>query len=245
MYDLKKSFGSLVREMPVATGFSVSREGLALIKVMEGGIAKVRPGTGAATDIFCGFSTTDNESVVSEPRVENVTVPTASPYTVQLSSTTPYGTAPASYEIRVYNADTSAASTQTAIGSIGANLFNLGATGVITVTAAYAGDTLNVFWRVVLTALEAQQKYYQRHPNNTAGALLGQVGVLCGQGEIFTYEYDTAVTWSSVSAGHLIVTASGMVTSGTGGTYNLLGHVIKVPSTTDASLGIAFNVNRI
>lgn len=244
MFDLKKSFSSLVRELPVATGQSVAKEGLCLVKVMESGVAKVKPSTGASTDIFCGFSTSDNESITTQPRVEQVTVPSSSPYTIQLSSTTPAGSGPASYEIRVYNASTTTEFSQVAT-IVGANQFVLSSTGVLTVSGTYAGDTLDVYWRVNLSALEAQTLFYQRHPNNTAGSILNQVGVMCGHGEMYTYQYNASVNWGSVTAGNVICGASGIVTSGAAGSYNTVGEIIKVPDTSDASLGIAFNVNKI
>ncbi|MBU0846498.1 hypothetical protein KKH23_04860, partial [Patescibacteria group bacterium] len=89
------------------------------------------------------------------------------------------------------------------------------------------------------------QKYYQRHPNNTGGALFNQVGVMCGHGEMYTSEYNASINWAGMSGMTAIVSANGVITSGAAGAANCVGAVIKAPTSSDATLGIAFNVNII
>lgn len=251
MFDLKQSFGTNY-ELPVVNGHAVSKEGLALVKVMEDGIAKVRVANGTSGEVFVGFSSSDNQRVTDEPRVESVSVPTAGTYTVQLSSTIPFsvtgGTTSLSFEISVYD-NTAAAYLvhASATGIIaGRYALNVSGPGSLTFNAAQAGHDVVVYWRVNLTAQEAATKYYERSINNKSNAYFNTIGVLCGQGKIYTYEYDTAANWSTAEAGCAWAGADGKLyaTSATNARANA-GQLIKLPSADSVTLGVAFNVFNI
>jgi len=249
MYNLQRTHGTLL-EKQVATGFSIDREGVCLIKVMEGGIAKVKKSTGgsAGAGVFVGFAVSDNESIASEPRVESAVIPATGPFAVQLSSTTPFsytgGTTSTTFEVAVYDTNTAAWLVNTSAGAPSTTQFVLSAAGMLYVNTGTAAHTLTVYWRVNLTVAEAKMKYYERNINNTAGVTLGQVGVMCGACEFYTYEYENNINWAATTGGNAYCGSDGRVTGSPSGSQ-VCGSVIKTPTSDDASLGIAFNVMAI
>lgn len=249
MFDLKYSQGNNL-ERSVAVGYTVDTEGLALVKVLEDGVAKVKPSEYTSGQVFVGFSSSDNQTITDEPRVEFINVPSVAPYTVQLSSTLPFsatgGTTSMSFEISVRNLSTGALLTKVADAvAPAAGQFKLSSVGIVTFAAADAGIEMQVNWRVNLTAQEAKIKYYERAINNTANAYFNTIGVMCGQGQIYTMEYDTAVDWTATTGGMAYAGADGKLVEDATALLPAVGQVIKVPNADSATLGIAFNVNNI
>jgi hypothetical protein len=240
MYDRNRTHASLRLERTVVTGATIDREGACVAGVLEDGIEKTQLTDGSGLS-WIGFSAMDNQDYATEPRVEDAVIPSSSPYAVQLSSTTEVGGAGAK-EARVYNVtDSDEMTTQVAApGNVDTNEKWCIVSGLLTVHSDHAGDTVRVWWRVSLTVLEARSKYYETSPNNQASALFNQIVVLSGSGEIFTQEYDVSQDWSTAtdpSAG-----ADGEIVEG--GSGEPVGHVVHVPSTDNAYLGIAFAVAR-
>jgi hypothetical protein len=245
MFDLKKSYGSLIREVPVATGTSVTKEGIGVVRTLESGNVVVDVPTGATDGVFAGFVTMDNQTISSKPVVEEATIPSTSPYSVQLSSTTPYGGSTfADQEIRVYDetATTGLSMVTAAVNVSATGKAFLSSNGVLLAHSSAAGHELTVYWRVSLTVDQAKAEFYQRSPNNEASATLGSVAVMCGQGHMYTYEYDPSYDWTSTTSHKAWVGSAGQFV-GDSNSGTECGYVVQAPTSEDNSLGIAFNLN--
>jgi len=239
MFNFRDSHTSLERTKTVATGSTVTAEGVVLVGVLENGVEVAKMATGAASEKVLGFAKLDNETLTFGAKVEEVTIPATSPYTVTLSHGSLQGSGPSSYSVRVDNAG----SDMTQDGSIGhpaTTEFKVSdaAAGELTFNSAQAGDTVTVYYRYDLTAVEATQVLPGvRSINNGGSAALGQVTVMGGVGEVYTHEYDVTADFST---GTLKTLANGVVTMGGSGTdLAALGWVvIKLPDTNDPALGL-------
>jgi hypothetical protein len=240
MWNFSDSNGSLKRDLEVATGQSVAKEGALLVRVLEAGIQKVQPAAGSSTEIPVGFAVLDNENFSTDVRVESITVPSSGPYVVTLSHADIVGTSP-NCEVRVQPASGSDY-TQVA-GAPAATQFQVSSAsaGQITFNSAQAGAVLTVYYRFNLTVAEAALiNPGTRSPNNTASAMFKHVTVLSGHGEVYTKEYAANIDFST---GTLKSAAGGLITmGGSGADLSALMHVIKLPSADDATLGLAFNL---
>lgn len=232
MFDLKRTYYSDVKDRNVASGAVIEYEGRALIGALESGVEVASYSAGGSTsERFIGFSL--NTSIVDDQAafIETVIVGTASPLSVNLS----HGNLVAS-SIRVYNV-TEAAAYSAGDPTMTATAFSINTTtGVLTVGANGSGDTFTVSYRYTLTAKEQQIVRRQRPVNAAATTLFGQVGVIRGQGEIYTDQWDTSLDWSSAT--NVYTAANGLLSTNSAGT--LVGRVISIPSAADPFLGVAF-----
>lgn len=238
MFDLVKSYARTVLEKQVATGQTVTKEGLVLVSVLDSGIEKVRLSQGNSTERPVGFSTSDNQTIDSLPKAETKVVPASpGPYTVTLAKAPmgAFGSSTVSVQASNGSLLTEVASGP-ATGEFSVNY----TTGVITFNSAQAGLTYLIGYRAALTVAEARQLFYQRNINNTAGAIFNQVGLMTGEGEMYTYEYDTAANWSGTSDRQVRTAANGLITIG--GSNAIVGLLIKSPTSDDASVGVKFNL---
>lgn len=231
MLDLSRSQFTEVIERAVATGFTVDEEGLALVAVQTGAVEEVKPGTGASSDIFVGFSTGDTPTKGYKNAVEEYTIPADSPYTVQLHVNI------VATQIQIYDDSTSVYLTENVGVADGQYSVN-DTTGVATFNVAQAGDSITVFYRYALTVIEARQLYFQNHINADACQEAARTGVIRGSGELWTDEWTPAVQWALTDTP--LIAASGLITNT--GTGVAVGRVISIPSATDPFLGIAFNL---
>jgi hypothetical protein len=236
MFNFRDSHTTLERSKDVATGSTVSAEGLVLVGVLEGGVEKVKPATGAGSEKVVGFSKLDNESLTHDSKVEVVTIPAVSPYTVQLSHGLVAGSGPTSYEARV-NASAGVDWPQHATPNAQTFKVSDATAGVLTFNSADAGKTVTVYYRYQLTAVEATQLVPGvRSINNAAAAQLKQVTVMGGHGEVYTKEFDITKDYSTGTLGTL---AGGKITLSAGTDLSALGwQVIKLPDASDAHLGL-------
>lgn len=247
MLDLKKSFASVVLEKPIATGYSISTEGMALQRIVEDGVEKVAPAVDGGNAVI-GFSMANNENVATAPVIETVTAPTiTAPATGlvslshQLLTADPAGGAGLS-EIRIYDETSSTALTQVAAGPLAGNDFIVNPlTGKVTLHSGQSKHVLTVYYRYNLTVQQSQQLYWQPNINNTSINFLGLVGLYTGKGQIFTMEYDMTQDYSSLPSVLTTCTIPGKVSVGGGVTLTGM-RVIKAPSAADLSLGIEFNI---
>ena len=243
MFSFRDSHTTVERSKSVATGSTVPAEGVVLVGVLEGGVEKVKPATGAASEKVVGFSKLDNESLTFNVKVESVQVPAVSPYVVKLTHGSIAGTGPSTYDVRVQPA-TGSDYVQDGSGGHPITLeFKVSdaAGGELTFHSSNAGVVLKVYYKYNLTALEASQIVPGvRSVNNTASAILNACVAMGGTGEIYTKEYDVTKDYST---GTLKTLAGGKLTIGGSGTdVSALMRVIKLPDATDAHLGVAINV---
>lgn len=233
MFNLQKSYFNDLKERVLLAGQTLTEEGSCLIFVADGaGGVAVRECAGAANERFAGFSITDAMKVTTEVVQESFTVPATAPYTVTLKNTNIVAGSE-----RVYNSTDSVLLTEACPTPAAGQYCLVDSTGVLTFNSAEASDTIVVTYRYTLTMQQVIDKYHQRSVNNTAQDYFSSVSVGCGEGEIFTSQFDTSLAYA---IDDLIYTgASGRVTSAnTSGV--VVGICTQVPSTSDALLGVKY-----
>lgn len=241
-YDLKRSHFSLVLEKSVKAGSVITEEGVLLRSELDAatGTEVVLPTTGSS-DVIAGFAIRDNADHATTSEVESVTVPSSSPYEVQLRQNNLVASTPGDGSTASLSAmDGSSQMDVLAVGGAVSGDVNVNdATGLLAFHSDEAGKTIVVTYRYNLTVAESRLKFFQRNINNEASTLFGQVGVGQGHGEIFTDMFDATVDWSL--AGQAVHTAAGGIVAGSGGTA-LDARVISVPNVNNPLLGLAFDL---
>lgn len=235
MYDLQKTVYSNTIERPVPAGIEIAAEGLVLKSVIVGDAEHLRPTEGTTGEVIAGFSHNNTLSITNEIVIEDsVSIPASGAYTIQLKYPNIV-----SGSVRVYDV---AGAADMVIGSVSSGHYTVNlTTGLLTFAAADAGKAVIVTYRRNLTALEAQIKYRERPVNAPNPSLFGNVVALCGNGEIYTDQYDTSVSYDGVSA--VYAGADGIATSvATGHTVIPGSRIIKLPSATSTTLGFRFNL---
>ena len=239
MIDLKRTFYSHVDSQAIATGMSVSEEGQALVAVLQNGIEVVQPSSAAGGEVVVGFAVFRQKDFTTRPIVEDVVVPNALPYTVDLSyqqlisGQLRVHDVVANTDLTVIVSPAVPTSSQVAVDS---------ATGILTFNAAAAGKTYRAFYRFNLTLSQAKQYFYEAPTNYPDPNFFASVGVGKGKGRIFTAHYDDSVNWAtaaSVKAG-----ANGILTTGAG-TVIAGARVVQVPapgSNSTMLLGVEFSL---
>lgn len=233
--DIKRTWYSHVDSQPLAAGASVSEEGQGMVGVLEDGIEKVMPSTGGGGEVFAGFAVFRQLDFTSRPVVEEITVPGAAPYEVDLANTNLI-----TGQVRVY--DVAAATDLLVVGvapAAGEVQVDL-ATGKLTFNVAEAGKAMVAYYRHELTLAQAKALYYEAPTNYPDANFFASVGVGKGKGRVYTMFYDDSIDWSS--GGVIALGADGILTMGGAGPVVPNARVVKLPSAADASLGIEFNV---
>lgn len=234
MLDASRSRYEKNQEFPLLSTVTINAEGLALQKVTENGIGKVRPTNGVANSIFMGFSfgyrfpapataVKTEAVVVSSAGVATLSrTPTAVADMIVIKGTSYTGTALAN----VASAPTVAQ-------------WKLNGSTVET-HVDNAGATLFVVYRYALTVLESQLMFGDAYPGPQGPNVIGSIGVV-QTGIIYTDAFDTSVNWAAMDAEDtpIIGGANGRLTN-TGAGCSLRGFatVISVPSAGDPWLGI-------
>lgn len=234
MFDLTKSYYSDSKERPVKAGQTISEEAQLLVYVddLAGGMA-VQPCSTGATQKLAGFALTDALKILTETVVETVTVP-AGGGTVFLGNTNIVSGS----ERVVASVSGPLSEDCIAVGAVEYCLVD--ATGSISFNVAQATETVTVTYRYQLTLQQSLERFHERSVNNRAQDFFSSVGVMCGEGEIFTSMFDTSAAY--VIGGLVYPAAVGRVSSAAAGASNAIGFVSKLPSTTDGFLGVKFNL---
>jgi hypothetical protein len=227
MIYFPKSRYPLSTEMKVAVGAQILAEGSALVSSTIAGAFGVKPATDDTTGSFVGFSVSEQITLASLPKVENFDVTGADGTTLVLSRT------PSASTVFVYNNTSGSALAETTDWTVAGD--------VLTWVTDQSGDNVDVFYRFVPSAVEAQAFQGDVKPGGAAGFLLDQVGVI-QRGVIYTSEFDTSVNWLATNP--VIKTGvGGRVTIGGGG-LTIPGVVVSAPNSggpDGAFLGIEFN----
>lgn len=240
MYDLTRTRHDHVGNIPILTGNTINKAGGILVGELEDGVIKAKLSAGSSGEKVLGFSSFYHEVVSEHPVCEDVVVP-ADPWEVQLTS----GDLPIESAFNMKAASMRAeeiggsAFTVIYTGSptAGQVLADI-ATGLLTFNSADEGKSIRCWYTRILTVNESISVFGQKHSNHPTPTLLNEVGIMDGQGEIFTYEYDTTKDYSNVSAGDLKSGADGKFTVGGSGTA--FGIVTKVPTPEDPYLGVKY-----
>lgn len=224
-------------ERPVVVGTTVPNEGMVLKSVLVGGKEQLQlTAGGVTTEVIAGFSYNRSIEPTTEVVIEDtLTIPASpGPYTVQLLHPSLV-----SGSVRVHAV---AANVDYTIGSVATTVYAVNlTTGVLTFAAADAGKAIVVTYRRNLTAIEAQQKFGDAPVNAANPAYFGNIVAMCGNGELYTDQYDTSVTYDGVSK--LYAGANGIITSVSTNNTEIPGsRIVSVPTATDSKLGFRFNL---
>ena len=209
-------------EAAVATGASITAEGQALVRATGASYLGVMPSTGAATDVFAGFSVLGVSAAplaaAYATRVETFTVPGSG--IVQLAET------PVAGQVFVYDGTTGTAiAAPTVVGN--------------TVTGLTGGDVVDVTYKYALSVVQARALQGDVQPGGYAGAYVGQSGLI-KRGTIFTDQFDSSVNWMEATS--IKLAASGQLTDQSGTGVAITGaYVVAVPSVEVPFLGITFS----
>lgn len=220
-------------EEDVATGFTVTAEGQALVATLVNGVFGVKPSAGTAGENFAGFSLAQQLTPSYLPFVERLTV---AGLAVTVANTPQGGT------LSVYNVTKAAAVASGASAgnySISGNVISI-VTGGTTVN----GDVLEVRYRYSPTTVQVKAIMGDIPPGGAASQTINRVGVI-KQGVIYTTEFDTSVDWNNPSNLAIKLSANGLLTLGGSGTTVPNSYITKVPQAGDASgvsyLGLSFS----
>jgi hypothetical protein len=219
-----------IAEKMIAAGIQVGSEGVPLVSTLENGHEHVKPATGAANEVFVGFSWMHNVVPTVLSFCEEVHVPDEAPYTVQLSRRNIITGQISGRNLAAFfeiNAATLAA------GKFDVDYGN----GLLTFHADDAGRDITMNYAYTPTVAEARSEYPGENMNiNPAFEFLNSLGVIL-VGEVYTDQYDKSVDWSAV--GNNIFLGAGMLTGA--GNVKIGGHVTHVPTPENPFLGVQFS----
>lgn len=220
------------RPVEIAAGITSIQEGCALVYVLENGVNKMKPSTGAAGEFYAGVALGNPVIPTRTNKIESIKVPATSPYTVTLARAPladPFiAVEAAGANPRVVLAKAGAASsTEYAISG-----------SVVTLHSSFAGRTLTVMYPYSISYAEVIQGLpgfdASRVTDLTSVPALGCIAV----GEIYTDMFDPSVDWASFSSSNRIkLAANGMFTIGGSGT-TIEGVVTALPTVTNGYLGM-------
>jgi len=247
--DTKYTMGSYEYERPRASTASFTEEGMLAVRSMNAitGEEEATHCTVAGSLIPLGFTKLDTISpaAVEVIQEDGLEVPASADsdgdYHVTLNYDAVTSALNANGDVAVYNVTGSAWLTLGAAIADGTFTLSDGANGILEFHSAQAGIVINVVYRRTLSAHDRDMKYQQRHVNAGAQDLLDVVGIIAGEGQIYTDQYDVHVgNWTT---GTLTTGPLGTLTMGGGGTdVSSWMRVIKTPSADNPKLGIAFRL---
>jgi hypothetical protein len=234
MLDISRCSFHDASDYPLANLVTKLEEGVPVMSVIEGGVAKVKAAAADNNDVFAGVVLNNFVSPTSSVYVETVTVPASAPFTVQLKKV---AVAP--------NTDSLArladGTVLTFNAAAGAGQYSIDTTtGVATFNTAQAGLKVTVTYRYNLSALDVQLLFGDSWPGNSnSPSLLGSVGVI-RKGLVFTDKFDASKNWSSVTGATTIKATSGVFSFGGNGA-TVSGKIESVPNADVPFLGIRIN----
>lgn len=238
MLDLQRCIYTRIDEASVASGSTVDAEGRVLVAALgSDGEEYVTESAGlASTELFTGISLNTTLTTTQFPNVETGTIPSATPFTIQLVKT-----AIVSVQIRVYAATTGELSNDTAVHPTtpDAGKFSVNyTTGLVYFNTAQQGEAVTMYYQYTPTTLEAKNRWFEAGINVNSGGTFNQVGVIKAPCIVYTSEYDASIDWS---------TPPTSIKTGVGGRFeNQTGsgatianaRVVHVPDTDNVYLGI-------
>lgn len=216
--------GYVSRELPVATGQSVSAEGMAVVAVNgTDGSFGAKPSAGTSGEQFLGVAVSQQITLTSKARAEDFVAPVG--LTLTLDQTPSAGT------ISVYNQTT--ATVVPATGAAGT--FWTVSGNVITLPTGNAGANITVYYKYAVSAAASRALQGDIFPGGAAGAVVNQIGLI-KNGVVYTDQFDTTVNWN-VANPVVTLGANGQFTiGGTGTVINCT--VVNAPSSGSPFLGL-------
>lgn len=230
MLDNSRCRPYITKEIPVATGASVHVIGTPLVSVLEGGIEKVKPCEGNASEKVIGFSFGDRLTPLTKGFVASFAIPATAPFTVFVGRK-----GLLAGQIAIYDDSGSVLLTEGDPANAGEYSVD-DDTGIATFNTAQKSHNITVTLRYAPTAEELVMEDNVRITSVDATEFLGQTGVIL-KGEVFTDQFDASINWSAATA---IKTGSGILTDQTGSGAAFACSIIAVPTSGNPYLGIRF-----
>lgn len=213
-------------ETVVAPGAIIAAEGAALIRATGAPSSGVILSSGAAGDIFAGFSIAGTSAAPFSPayasKVEEFLVPVSG--SVVLAFT------PVAGQIAVFNTATGAA-----IPIDGTTVTLTGKT----IAGLTAGLTVRAVYQYALTVVQSVALQGNVQPGGYSGAYVSQIGLI-KRGLIYTDQFDASKNWAAATS--IKLAANGQLQDQTGAGATLPGaYVVAVPNVEVPFLGIEFS----
>lgn len=230
MLDLTRTRIENSMTFPISSLTNGFEDGTALNGIFSNGVREAGlTANPANTDLFVGVSFMCFTTPTTYVQVDQITVPSASPYTATLTYTPDGSDYSASYE-----SDNTALTETTVANIAAAGDYNI--TGsTITFDSADAGKIVNVQYRYKLTVQQAQTLAGVGVPGGVyPSSVTRSIGVI-QRGLIYTSQYDTTVDWGSVTS---IKCANGLFTDSSATGAPVTGYVHELPSATQPTLGL-------
>lgn len=217
----------LTEHRPVEQGIALTEEGIALVAVKQGNDTVVRPSTGAADEIFAGFSLTRNSPPKTIPWVGEGRVPTTG--SIELPRLPMAG----QILIKVGGVVRDVVAAAPAAGEAYLNA------RVVTFHADDVGAEYTIQMQYEPTVSEARTILGDAPIGGISAAAQDVTGVVT-RGDVATTNYDASVDWSGVITPRL--GADGTLTVGGQGTVLTNVQVISAPSAENSALVVRVNV---
>jgi len=219
------------KEFPVVTGGTVTAEGLCLIQAFEDGLEKAGISNATTTNKFLGFSYGETFTPATKSKVETLSVPASSTYTITLAHV------PTAGQIRIY--DNTGSAVITAGNPSNSAEYSISALGVITFNVARASHSMTITYRYAPTAFEIMSEDHVRITSYSATDYISSIGCI-QQGEIFTDQFDASVNWAGYTS--IKACANGLLSTNSGTGTVITGAVLThVPTAELPYVGIRFN----
>lgn len=223
MLDLSRLWIKKSKEIALSAGATVSAEGIPMISSLENGVEVVSPSAGASGENFVGFSFSETMTPAVKVKVETITVPSSSPYTVTLSKNNLVGT-----QIHIEGMTE---------GTVADGVYAVNdATGIVTFNVAQAGVTVDATYRYYPTTQEVLMEDAVSIESQTATDFLRQIGIIM-EAELHTDQFDASIDWTSATAVKL---DAGILTDHTGSGVTIPVTIVAVPSVDSPWLGLRF-----
>jgi hypothetical protein len=215
--------GYISKEYPLVVGAAVTAEGQAMVGLTAAGVFGVKPSTGVASEVFVGIAVSQQITITSLPKIEDVVVPAG--LVVTLARTPSAGTS------SVWDKTSGAV---VVAGGAGWTLVG----NVQTMAAGFLGHTLQFSYRYAPNANESRSIQGDIVPGGPAGVLVNQIGII-KNGVVWTTEFDTLVNWDATNP-VVALGANGQFTIGGVGTV-VNCTIVNVPSASSPYLGLDLN----
>lgn len=214
------------QDFEFATGYSLTEEGVPVVRVMENNVEKIKPSEGEEGEFFMGFSYGIINSPSTVSRVYKASVPSAGVLTVEIPDT------PISGQLLVYDETEDVALTAGAGSPSDGEYVLSGKT--FTFNTAQKGDSIKFQYRYSPTVLETILEGNQFSPYSfTSQDIYGSCGVI-QTGTLYTSLFDASINWEEVSTVNL---GDGILTNG--GTGEAIDFsIISYPNENNPFLGL-------
>jgi hypothetical protein len=232
MLDLTRCNIFRSKEIAVATGSTITEEGVPLQSTLQNGEEVCSVCASGGSENFIGFSYGETFTPLIKSNVESAVIPAASPYTITLEKTNIIAA-----QIFIYDETDAAALAEDTLATGKFSIVD--STGVVTFHSAQAGNTVTITYRYTPTVAEVAAENDSPIYRPSGSDVLGQIGVILA-GEVYTDKYDASISWESgvttINVGTGLITNSNSSPGGVAITCD----IIHVPDVANPFLGIRF-----